>query len=158
VYEKFFYRAAWSLEALCLRLIAEVVSPLVAASGVTDPRTGQTVADLNLDDTTAGRCGKHVAHAGWFKDASASASHRGTVIHWAHNRIVGAVTLRLPAWPRMRRALPVLFALYRKRPDCDRSHPFRTRQASGNRVALSPRTVSISRKCRGLRGCRSPSG
>jgi len=129
VYEKFFYRAAWSLEALSLRLIGQVVYPLLAASGVSDPKTGRPVADLNLDDTTAARCGKHVAHAGWFKDASASASHRGTVIHWAHNWIVGAITLRLPAWPLVRWALPVLFSLYRKRFDCDRTHPFRTRQA-----------------------------
>jgi hypothetical protein len=30
------------------------------------------VADLNIDDTTAGRYGRHVAHAEWFKDASAT--------------------------------------------------------------------------------------
>jgi hypothetical protein len=134
VYEKFFYRAAWSLEALSLRLITEAVCPLLAASGASDPQGGKPVADLNLDDTTAARCGKHVAHAGWFKDASASASHRGTVIHWAHNWIVGAVTLRLPNWPLVRWALPVLFALYRKRFDCDRAHPFRTRQALAARM------------------------
>jgi len=129
VYEKFFYRAAWSLEELCLRLIARVVSPLITASGAVDPATGQPVAYLNIDDTTVGRCGKHVAHAGWFKDASASgASHCGTVIHWAHNWLVATVTLRLPGWPGLRWALPVFFALYRKRGDCDKHHPFRTRQ------------------------------
>lgn len=130
VYEKFFYRAPWSLEHLSLRLIAKVVTPLITRSGETDPATGKPVAYLNIDDTTVGRCGKHVAHAGWFKDASASgASHRGAVIHWAHNWIVGAITLRLPAWPGIRWALPVLFALYRKRGDCGDGHPFRTRQA-----------------------------
>jgi hypothetical protein len=40
VYEKFFYRAAWSLESLCLRLIARVVLPLITASGSVDPRSG----------------------------------------------------------------------------------------------------------------------
>ncbi|HUW19586.1 MAG TPA: hypothetical protein VMW16_09810 [Sedimentisphaerales bacterium] len=25
---------------------------------------------MAMDDTTAGRCGRHVAHGGWFKDAS----------------------------------------------------------------------------------------
>ena len=38
------------------------------------------------------------------------------------------VTLRLPAWPLLRWVLPVLFTLYRKHTDCDRDHPFRTRQ------------------------------
>lgn len=129
VYEKFFYRAAWSLDQLCLRLIARVVTPLIIASGAVDPASGKPVVDLNIDDSTVGRCGKHVAHAGWFKDASAGgASHRGTIIHWAHNWIVAAITLRLPNWPGMRWALPVLFALYRKRDDCNASHPFRNRQ------------------------------
>jgi hypothetical protein len=129
VYEKFFYRAAWSLNDLSLRLVMQVVYPMIIESGAIDQTTGKPVADLAIDDTTAARCGRHVAHAGWFKDASASgSSHRGTVIHWAHNWIVGAVTLRLPTWPLMRWALPVLFCLYRKRSDCDRQHPFRTRQ------------------------------
>jgi len=129
VYHKFFYRASWGLSALSARLLRAVVWPLVAESGLRDARTGRPTVDLHLDDTTAGRYGRHVAHAGWFKDASASGpAHRGTVIHWAHNWVVAAVTLRLPRWPLVRWALPVLFALYRKRPDCDAAHPFRTRQ------------------------------
>jgi len=48
--------------------------------------------------------------------------------HWAHNWIVGAVTLRLPRWPLMRWVLPVVFCLYRKPADGDRRHPFHTRQ------------------------------
>lgn len=129
VYEKFFYRAAWSLNDLSLRLLTHVVYPLIVESGMIDDQSGKPVADVNFDDTTVGRCGKHVAHAAWFKDASASgASHRGAVIHWAHNWIVGAVTLRLPKWPGPRWVLPLVFALYRKRPDCNKAHPFRTRQ------------------------------
>jgi len=127
VYEKFFYRAAWCLSTLCTALLQRVVYPLLleAAQG----QAGQVVADLAIDDTTAGRCGQHVAHAGWFKDASATGpGHRGTVIHWAHNWLVGAVTLRLPGWPLLRWVLPVLFTLYRKRTDCHADHPFRTRQ------------------------------
>jgi len=38
------------------------------------------------------------------------------------------VTLRLADWPLVRWALPILFELYRKKPDCDAQHPFRTRQ------------------------------
>ena len=126
VYEKFFYQAAWCLSVLCRALLQRVVYPLLLEAA---QAAGEVVVDLAIDDTTAGRSGKHVAHAGWFKEASATGpSHRGTVIHWAHNWLVGAVTLRLPGWPLFRWVLPVFFTLYRKRIDCDRDHPFRTRQ------------------------------
>jgi hypothetical protein len=129
VYHKFFYRAAWSLQTLSTYLMMYVIGPLILESGTTEPATGQTVVDLNIDDTTAGRYGKHVAHAGWFKDASAAGpATKGTVIHWAHNWIVGAFTLRLPRWPLVRWVLPAVFALYRKKGDCDGGHPFATRQ------------------------------
>lgn len=129
VYHKFFYRAAWNLSDLSAQLLRGVIYPLILQAAQRDARTGKPIVDLHLDDTTAGRYGKHVAHTGWFKDASCNGSaYRGTVIHWAHNWIVGAVTLRLPQWPGMRWALPVLFALYRKRADCDAAHRFRTRQ------------------------------
>ena len=36
--------------------------------------------------------------------------------------------LRLPRWPLVRRVPPVVFALYRKPADCDKTHPFRTRR------------------------------
>lgn len=90
---------------------------------------------MNIDDTTAGRYGKHVAHAGWFKDASAAGpATKGTVIHWAHNWIIGAVTLRLPRWKLIRWVLPAAFALYRKKSDCDQNHPFATRQVLAARM------------------------
>jgi hypothetical protein len=129
VYQKFFYRARWSLDALSEQLLLHVITPMILEGGRTDPASGKPVVDLAIDDTTAGRYGKHVAHAGWFKDASAQGpAIKGTVIHWAHNWIVGVVTLRLPRWPLVRWVLPVLFALYRKPPDCAPSHPFRNRQ------------------------------
>lgn len=127
-YHKFFYRAAWSLQALSDRLLATVIYPMILESGVFNA-TGKPVADLNIDDTTAGRYGRHVAHTGWFKDASCNGpAYKGTVIHRAHNWLIGAVTLRLPRWPGMRWVFPALFVLYRKRPDCNAAHPFRTRQ------------------------------
>ena len=135
VYQKFFYRAAWTLTDLSVALLNQVLYPLIIESGVLDPATQKPVADLALDDTTLGRGGRHVAHAGWFKDASAAGpATKGTVIHWAHNWIVGAVTLRLPRWPLMRWVLPVVFCLYRKPPDCDRHHPFATRQVLAARM------------------------
>jgi hypothetical protein len=69
VYQKFFYRAAWSLQTLSAYLMVHVIWPMILESGQTDAATGNPVVDLSIDDTTAGRYGKHVAHAGWFKDA-----------------------------------------------------------------------------------------
>jgi hypothetical protein len=135
VYHKFFYRAAWSLETLSAFLMAHIIGPMILESGALDTATDKPVADVNLDDTTAGRYGKHVAHAGWFKDASTTGpATKGAVIHWAHNWIVGAVTLRLPRWPLVRWVLPAVFALYRKRADCNRNHPFATRQVLAARM------------------------
>ena len=129
VYQKFFYRAAWSLKALCTAVLIHVIYPLIIESGVLDESTGQPVVDLAIDDTTVARCGKHVAHAGWFKDASASgSSHKGTVLHWAHNWLVGAITLRLPKWAMIRWVFPVAFSLYRKPADCTQKDSFRSRQ------------------------------
>ncbi|KKM18481.1 hypothetical protein LCGC14_1665250 [marine sediment metagenome] len=113
VYEKFFYRAPWSLSDLSRLLLVRLVAPLL----------GPTI-DLNLDDTTCGPRGKHVALAGWYKDASAYA--RTTVIHWAHNWVIGAVSLRIERFPGLRLSLPVLFALHRKRSNSDAEHPYAT--------------------------------
>jgi len=130
VYHRFFYRAAWSLQGLSQQLMIRIIQPLIMESGAIDSATGKPVVDLNIDDTTAGRYGRHVAHAGWYKDASATGpAIKGTVIHWAHNWIVGAFTLRLPRWPKLRWVLPALFALYRKKSDCGSDHPFATRQS-----------------------------
>lgn len=144
VYEKFFYRAAWSLDQVCFHLMVRVVGPMIMDTGVIDVATGKATADLVIDDTTAGRYGRHVAHAGWYRDASATGpDHKGTVIHWAHNWIVGAVTLRLPRRPLIRWVLPVIFALYRKPSDCGRKHPFHTRQElAGQLVQNVGKTLS----------------
>jgi len=95
---KFFHRAAWSLDTLSAYLMARVIGPMILESGLTDARTGRPVADLNIDDTTAGRYGKHVAHAGWFKDASASGpATKGTVIHWPWPQTIRQPRDRPPA-------------------------------------------------------------
>src|SRR3990172_462915 len=109
VYEKFFYRAGWSLQELSRLLLVRVIVPLLI-----DRCAVSTEIDLNLDDTTASRCGRHVAWAGYFKDASISNPLR-TVIHWAHNWVIGALAMRDKRWPRWVISLPVLFALYRKK-------------------------------------------
>ena len=124
-YHKFFYRAAWNLQELSAILLQRVIHPLALAAGKRDATTGKLVLDLHIDDTTVGRYGKHVAHTGWYKDASCNGpAYKGTVIHWAHNWLVGCVTLRLADWPMVRWALPTFFALYRKAQDCNASHPW----------------------------------
>jgi hypothetical protein len=120
-YERFFYRAAWTLPELSQLLLVRVAAPLIETLGV------ERVIDLAIDDTTCGRCGRHVAFAGYFKDASASNVLK-TVVHWAHNWVIGCLVLRPKRWPEWAIGLPVWFSLYRKPGDCDRQHPFQTRQ------------------------------
>jgi hypothetical protein len=120
-YERFFYRARWSLPQVSRLLLMRVIVPLVESVGV------ERVIDLNIDDTTCGRCGKHVAFAGYFKDASVSNTLK-KVIHWSHNWVIGAVALRTTFWREWVIGLPVWFVLYRKPADCNRNRPFQTRQ------------------------------
>jgi len=131
-YERFFYRAAWSLPQVSRLLLTRVVAPLIREHAV------ERVVDLKIDDTTCGRCGKHVAYAGYFKDASVSNTLK-PVVHWAHNWVIGALAMRPKRWPEWVLALPVLFVLYRKRPDCDRTHPFQTRQEIAARMIRETR-------------------
>lgn len=129
VYQKFFYRAPWALKDVSTALLVHVIYPRILESGVSDELTGKPVADMAIDDTTVARCGRHVAHAGWFKDASTSASlHKGTVIHWAHHWMVAAITVRVPRWPMIRWVLPAVFTRYRKPSDCTEEQVFRSRQ------------------------------
>lgn len=119
-YERFFYLSAWSMGDVSRLLLQRVVAPLIEAEGV------ERVIDLKIDDTTCGRFGKHVAYAGYFKDASASNALK-TVIHWSHNWVIGCVAMRGKRWPQWVIGLPAMFALYRKAKDCDAGHPFRTK-------------------------------
>ena len=113
VYEKFFYRAAWSPRKLSMLVLVRLIAPLL----------GDTIL-LAIDETTCGPRGKHVALAGWCKDASSHA--KGAVFHWAHQWVVGAVIIR-PGWRLgWRVSLPVVFEMYRKISDADAEHPHRT--------------------------------
>jgi hypothetical protein len=150
VYEKFFYRAAWSLPEVSGLLLTRVIVPLIDRCAVSSGTQGEPSAiDLNIDDTTCGRCGKHVAWAGYFKDASASNTLK-TVVHWAHNWVIGCVAMRTKRWPTWVMGLPALFVLYRKPGDCDKRHPFLTRQQIAaqmireTRAALTGRLVRVA--------------
>lgn len=143
VYEKFFYRAAWELPEVSRLLLTRVITPLIDRCAV-----GSQI-DLDIDDTTCSRCGKHVAWAGYFKDASISNTTR-TVVHWAHNWVIGCIVLRDRRWRRWVIGLPVLCVLYCKKPDCGRTHPFLTRQQIAARMirdtrdALPDRTIRVA--------------
>ena len=146
VYERFFYRTRWSLDDLSRLLLRRIVAPLIDDHGADG--SGDAV-ELVFDGTTCGRTGRHVAYAGYFKDASVGNTLK-TVVHWAHNWIIGAVILRPARWPNWVVALPVFFALYRKRADCDRGHPFATTQQLAARMirqareALPDRTIEAT--------------
>jgi hypothetical protein len=143
VYERFFYRASWSLNKTSRLLLGRVVAPLIRLHGV------EAVIDLKIDDTTCGRCGRHVAFAGYFKDASTSNVLK-TVVHWSHNWVIGCVAMRPRRWPNWVLGLPVWFTLYRKPADCTRTHPFRTRQQIAadmirqTRGALPDRVIRVA--------------
>jgi len=113
VYEKFFYRAEWSMDDLG-RLL--VTGPLA--------KHLDTIVEVAIDDTTCGPRGKHVAFAEWWKDASAHT--RGPSVHWSHNWVVLAITIRLKHCPAIRMTFPVMFALHRKQKDCTEKDPYRT--------------------------------
>lgn len=157
-YERFFYRSAWSLDAVCRLRLARVVVPLVDEFGDRPggPPGGPgdvPVVGLKVDDTTAARYGRHVAFAGYFKDASASNVLKA-VCHWSHNWVIGCVTFRCRRWPDWVIPLPVWFDLYRKPADCDPAdaaggHPFRSRHqiaaamVERTRAAVPGRRVEV---------------
>jgi hypothetical protein len=150
VYEKFFYRAVWSLPDLSGLLLTRIVVPLIDRRVQNAPAEGEASAiDLIIDDTTCGRCGRHVAWAGYFRDASISNTLKA-VVHWSHNWVIACVNLRDPRWPGWVMGLPVLFELYRRKGDCDGAHPFLTRQEIAARMirdvrkALPGRTIRIA--------------
>ena len=144
VYHKFFYRAAWSVEAVSRLLLTRIVLPLIEQEG---DEGSDGAIELIFDGTTTERSGKQVAFAGYFKDASAGNTLK-SVVHWAHNWIVGCVVLRPRRWPNWALALPVMMALYRKRKDCDREHRFATTQQLAGRMIQQVREALPDRQIR----------
>jgi hypothetical protein len=142
-YEKLFYRAAWEPQDVSRLLLQKLVEPLIRDCGDDDDGT----IDLLIDDTTAGRNGKHVACAGYFKDASVS-NTKTKVVHWSHNWVVGVVAVRLSRWKGWTLALPVLAALYRKSQDGNDANPFMTRQQLAARLIHQTHTALPQRKIR----------
>ncbi len=142
VYERFFYRASWSLDSLSELLLKRVVLPMIDRGG---PRAAPV--EVVLDGTTCGRSGRHVAFAGYYKDASVT-NVAQTVIHWAHQWLIGAVVVRPTQWPNWAVALPVFFDLHRKKADCDRDHPFVTVHQQAARMIRRAQEVLSDRQIR----------
>jgi hypothetical protein len=142
-YEKFFHRAAWLPDDASRLLLQRVVEPLL--SEYADHDDG--FVDLLIDDTTAGRHGKHVALAGYFKDASAG-NTKTKVVHWAHNWIIGVVGFGPSRWKGWTLGLPVFSALYRKTEHCDDECPFATRQQLAARMIHQVHAALPHRKIR----------
>lgn len=116
---RFFSRATWSPDEVARVLLTEILLPLFVTVGMP--------LWLGGDDTTAGKTGRKVAFAGWFRDAVRSTGTT-TVKHWAHNWVILCLIVPCPFFPRRFLHLPILARLYRKKDWCDKRHPFRTRQ------------------------------
>lgn len=144
VYERFFYRTAWSLDEVSRHLMARIVLRLIDRFG-SDGRDAPI--EFVMDGTTCGRRGKHVAFAGYYKDASVT-NVTQAVVHWAHHWLIGAIVIRPARWPRWAMALPVTFSLHRKPSDCDRDHPFLTINQQAARMIDQVRKALPGRRIR----------
>ena len=140
-YERFFYRAAWSLDRLSSLVLTRVIMPLIEKEAAGGPgKRSAGCIELIFDGTTAGRTGKHVAYAGYFKGASAGNTVKAAV-NWAHHWLIGCVVLRPRRWPHWAVALPVWFALYRKRADCGKHCPCATTRELAGRMIQDTRRI-----------------
>lgn len=144
-YERFFYLSVWSLAEVSQLLLVRVIVPLLDEFGEREDGQDQASIQLMIDDTTAARHGKHVAFARYFKDASVGNALK-TVCHWSHNWVIGCVHFRCRLWPDWVIPLPVWFSLYRKKPDCDKAHPFRSRHQLAAQMLEQTRAALPGRK------------
>lgn len=115
---RFFSRARWSVDEVSRVLVTSILVPLLAPVGA---------IMAAVDDTTAGKTGRKVAFAGWYRDAVKSTGTT-TVKHWAHNWVILCLIVPCPFFPSRLLHLPILARLYRKEDQCDAASPFRTRQ------------------------------
>lgn len=114
---RFFSRAKWSCDDLAKALVTRILLPLLAPSGALMAAG---------DDTTAGKTGRKVAYAGFFRDAVRSTGARH-VTHWAHNWVILCLIIPCPFFRSRFLHIPIMARLYRKEKDCERARPFRTR-------------------------------
>jgi hypothetical protein len=118
VLHRFFSRAKWSPDDVARVLLTTILLPLFVSAG--------TPLWFAADDTTAAKTGPKVSFAGWFRDAVRSTGNT-TITHWAHNWVIVCLIVPCPLFPQRFLHLPVHARLYRKKDQCDKKHPFRTR-------------------------------
>ena len=107
IYHRFFSRAVWSWNALCVQLI-QLVDALV-------PEGVALVAAV--DDTLARKGGKHIAAAGMHHDPLLST--RSTArLHFGHVWVVLSLVVPMPWGAHV--AIPVLWALHWPKKQCKR--------------------------------------
>ena len=80
VYHKFFYRAAWSVEAVSRLLLTRIVLPLIEQEG---DEGSDGAIELIFDGTTTERSGKQVAFAGYAEDSVRAVRQKGFDDHLA---------------------------------------------------------------------------
>ena len=98
---RFFSRAVWSLDTVCLVLLRLVVDTLIPA--------GQDI-EVVVDDTLFKRTGRKVHAARWQHDGSSSGPNRRQLGR-GNGWVVAAVNVRVPFISRML-SIPVGFALW----------------------------------------------
>ena len=116
---RFFSRATWEPDDVARVLLTMILLPLFVPAGMPLWLAG--------DDTTAEKTGRKVSFAGWFRDAVRSTGST-TVKHWAHNWVIVCLIVPCPFFPQRFLHLPIHARLYRKKDQCDKNNPFRTRQ------------------------------
>ncbi len=116
-YNRFFSKAAWSMNEVWRVLLVQVLLPVLCPKGL---------LEIAVDDTTAQRWGRSIAFAGWFRDAAKS-TRTHDVVHWAHNWVVACLLIRLPFWPTRVLSLPICAVLFRREDDCKDGLAFKTK-------------------------------
>jgi hypothetical protein len=130
---RFFSRAVWSLDQVCMVLCAVIVRELLPV--------GAPVL-IAVDDTLFTRSGRRVAHAGWHHDAATKAKGCDDVrSRWGNCWVVAGIVVDLPLLGRAV-CLPVAFALWVHIPGRD--------DADQSKQALLGRLVTmITQACPG---------
>ena len=127
---RFFSHSRWSVEAVCATLAALVVRMLVV---------GDAAVTVAIDDTLFHRRGPKVHGASWFHDGSAQG---GKKIGYGNNWVIAAIVVRMAFLDRSI-ALPVGFALVRKRSDDSSRLALARRLVEALVVALPGRRIEV---------------
>jgi hypothetical protein len=105
-FHRFFSHNAWSLDAVCLTLIAELLEAFCPEG---------TIITLVLDDTLCRKRGLNLFGAGMHHDPLIS-SKAVKLVSWGHDWVVLTLVIVCPFWAGSKVfSLPIAFRLYRNR-------------------------------------------